>query len=333
MSSLKRDGKASLLLAISGFTVLAVTPFAVLRLFEKDWLIAGLDLLIVCAMALVFAYVYKTHRLTGASYLIATCFVMGMVGTLAINGQNQLFWAFPSTLALYFILPHNRAIIFSSVGLAMLLPISHSMIATTPLVTFAITILSTNVFAYAFARRQSISMDRLIELSQKDPLTGAGNRRALDEKLEELVYLNQRTKLPASILMIDIDKFKNINDLHGHHIGDLALKSLCNLIHYRIRFSDTLFRYGGEEFVITTESTKLSEAQKLAEELRKVISESDIIDDTELTLSIGVAEIALGENRESWLKRADTALYQAKNEGRNKVCVAEYTERGLQDTA
>ena len=92
--------------------------------------------------------------------------------------------------------------------------------------------------------------EQLSLLIRKDPLTGVGNRRALEEKLDEYTASQQRTKIVASLIMIDLDHFKNINDVYGHIVGDQVLIKLTEIINSRIRISDNLYRFGGEEFVI-----------------------------------------------------------------------------------
>jgi two-component system cell cycle response regulator len=161
-------------------------------------------------------------------------------------------------------------------------------------------------------------------LSNKDTLTGAFNRRYLNHILTVELLRAARTDSLVSVLMIDIDHFKQINDTFGHQSGDHVLKRMTAEIAASLRDYDLLFRYGGEEFVVLLPDTSLREARKVAQRLcQKVhlIRFSDALANLRLTVSIGVAEFP-GMNTgtaEELLEHADQALYQAKENGRNQV--------------
>jgi diguanylate cyclase (GGDEF)-like protein len=163
-----------------------------------------------------------------------------------------------------------------------------------------------------------------------DPLMSINNRRHLDQKLEEEFAKAARYDHAFSILMIDIDHFKNVNDLYGHDIGDLVLKKLGILINTLVRETDTVARYGGEEIMLLCPLTDGHHAAWLAERLRCEIEKCVIVSsdmETEgrevlVTVSIGVAEFSSDIFCVTDLvKRADEAMYQAKNEGRNRVYI------------
>jgi len=125
-----------------------------------------------------------------------------------------------------------------------------------------------------------------------------------------------------SILLMDVDGFKSINDQFGHAKGDSVLKEIVSLIAKRSRKLDLLFRIGGEEFMLLLPDTKEAAAAVVAEQLRASIAESRLFDDRQLTVSIGVSELQPGESPDSWMKHADDALYAAKKAGRNRVVCA-----------
>lgn len=173
--------------------------------------------------------------------------------------------------------------------------------------------------------RNGLLYEDAIQLAQKDPLTGICNRAALDEMLKRELSHAQRKDAPLSLLVLDIDHFKNINDHYGHIIGDCALKSVANMVSACKRDGDLLFRYGGEEFVVLMRDTDLAGAHLLAERIRQYIAENSFNcsgAELEITASIGVAELAQDDTPTSVFGRADKALYRAKKDGRNQVCVA-----------
>lgn len=164
---------------------------------------------------------------------------------------------------------------------------------------------------------------KLIEMNTKDSLTGVYNRRHFETKLAEEFERHKRYENPFSMIMIDIDFFKKINDSYGHQCGDYILKSLTQLIVNRMRSIDFLARYGGEEFCCLLPETDIHAALRLAENFR-IITEKHTFqfkDNTlKITISQGVSEMKRNvKNTEALLKLADDALYEAKRAGRNKV--------------
>lgn len=165
--------------------------------------------------------------------------------------------------------------------------------------------------------------DSLQEQSLRDALTGLYNRRQMDSSVAEIFAKAVRQASPMSVLLIDIDHFKKLNDIHGHAVGDDALKLLAGLLQEMFRGSDLACRYGGEEFVVLLPGADLQVAVNRAEELRNRCQDMSFLVKGQplgFTLSIGVAALKDGISQpDELLKRADDALYTAKNQGRNRV--------------
>lgn len=174
--------------------------------------------------------------------------------------------------------------------------------------------------------RQRKQRDELIEhLSLTDSLTGIANRRAITEFLQEHLTLAQRKQRPIAVLIADLDHFKQINDRHGHLVGDQALRLSAQCFVQSIRESDRLGRYGGEEFLIVFPQTSLQEATEIAERCRQQLSEVELYSDTQqpvpLSASFGVYGVADGQvDIDSLVRLADQNMYRAKQSGRNRVC-------------
>ena len=163
-------------------------------------------------------------------------------------------------------------------------------------------------------------------LSITDPLTGLFNRRHFDELMENEVSMSNRHGDPNSILLIDIDFFKAINDTYGHYVGDVVLKALTKTLQENIRHTDAICRLGGEEFAILCKRADKVGAMELAEKLRATIENTPMIpesdDELMITISIGVASVPDGNGKttpKQLYKDVDTALYYSKNNGRNRV--------------
>ena len=167
--------------------------------------------------------------------------------------------------------------------------------------------------AYDAIRQQSANLMTFTEV-RTDPLTGVNNRRGLDDSLGTQLALMTRYHSVFSLVMFDIDHFKQINDQEGHLNGDRVLQELARLLDGSIRETDIIARYGGEEFVIVMPQTDLDGASMFAERLRAGVAERMAI-----TVSGGVTEVREGDDSESLIARADTALYSAKTAGRNRV--------------
>jgi diguanylate cyclase (GGDEF)-like protein len=159
----------------------------------------------------------------------------------------------------------------------------------------------------------------------RDPLTGAGNRVAMEQTLTRETEIARRQQLPLSVLMLDIDHFKGINDTHGHATGDQVLRAVADGIKNRMRNIDQVFRFGGEEFLIVLSNTGREPAALVGERLRNAALQLTYPVDgrpVELTVSIGCSTLLPGETADSLVRRADTALYAAKRQGRNRLEMA-----------
>jgi len=165
--------------------------------------------------------------------------------------------------------------------------------------------------------------EKLERLANFDSLTGLYNRRAILGKLHELINLANRYKEDFSLVMLDIDHFKRVNDRYGHLTGDEVLEKIAALIRRNIRDTDTVGRYGGEEFIIILPQTNLSSAWGVAERLRTIIEKAEMKDPAgtvfAITVSQGLAGWERDEDATSLISRADEALYKAKEKGRNRV--------------
>jgi diguanylate cyclase (GGDEF)-like protein len=174
--------------------------------------------------------------------------------------------------------------------------------------------------AYDEIRQQSNHLMTFTEV-RTDPLTGVSNRRALDETLGSMFAIMNRYELPFSIVIVDIDHFKKINDEQGHLYGDSILKLVAKVLDDNVRDTDVVTRYGGEEFVIVMPQTPLGGACIFSDRLRESIEQK-----LPLTVSGGVSAAVDGDNPQTLLARADAALYSAKAAGRNRV----YYHTGLE---
>ena len=173
-----------------------------------------------------------------------------------------------------------------------------------------------------FPLRNALLYRAAIQTALRDALTGTGNRIAMDQALGRELELARRNLQPLSVLMLDIDHFKRVNDHYGHAVGDEALKAVAETIKDHLRNVDMVFRFGGEEFLVLLSSTPLQAACIVGERLRQAVEELDYRhagETLKLSISLGCADLRPGEGSDDLLRRGDEALYEAKRDGRNRL--------------
>jgi diguanylate cyclase (GGDEF)-like protein len=161
--------------------------------------------------------------------------------------------------------------------------------------------------------------EMLKKSAETDFLTDIFNRRKFRELLKKEIERSRRYYIPLSLISLDLDDFKEVNDNFGHKTGDYVLKELVRVIEFRIRETDIFARVGGEEFMILSPETTLEGAKRLAEDIRLSIAEHHFEDVGHITISLGVAEYITGNSPDTFINRADNQLYKAKKKGKNRV--------------
>lgn len=163
---------------------------------------------------------------------------------------------------------------------------------------------------------------KITELSRTDALTGLANREYFRQRCEEMFALSQRHQSQLSLVMMDLDNFKQVNDTYGHDAGDAVLAAFGALVRENCREGDFPARFGGEEFIAFLPHTPANDALNFADRLRNLLSQQDILENGhKITLSAGISAFRAGDSLDELIKRADNALYQAKHQGRNRCAI------------
>jgi diguanylate cyclase (GGDEF)-like protein len=319
---MKRTNKELLLLVLSLFAAISISSFAILRFVNSEFWIGFFDSIVGLMMAGIAFHVYTTQRVALASVALSGVNCIGAIATIHIKGVDNVFWVYPAVVSAFYLLSPRRAILLSLFTLLAILPVLVRDLPWITTVSSLTTIFMTCLFGYFFSKGVLEQHQQLSDLATKDSLTGVGNRRALDHKLIEVLANQARRPSDISLLLLDLDHFKKINDEYGHMVGDQILIRIAEIIETRIRITDSLYRFGGEEFVIMPLELNLEQAESFANQLRELVEKQELVTEKKVTISMGAAQYQAGETSESWLKRADEALYRAKNSGRNRVCVA-----------
>lgn len=311
-----------LIFLFAGMAIIGILPFALYRYSQGDYLKAIIDLLIVVAAATNALFVWRSGQIVRSSFWAALLYSGGTLAVVYLNSPLYFFWLFPAIIANLFLLQAVPALVVNLLMLAATVPLATRMddnIAGTGMVVatvFAICMI------YVFSRLTESQQAMLERYASEDALTGLGNRRMLDIEMERCIQDMRLCKLPASVIVLDIDNFKSINDRFGHQRGDALLVELARLLVAGIRKTDRVFRFGGEEFVIIAPNTRLEGATRIAEDVRQQVALHLSEADETVTASFGCAELRPGDSLNDWFDRADTAMYSAKRQGKNRVAVS-----------
>lgn len=309
-------------LHLSGLTAALILPFVVLHLLAGRWTMALVNFTLVAVLVLN-AWALRQGRRPLVPFWALCCLLIGGSATsVLMQGVVGIFWAYPALFICYFLLPRRVAGVLS---LVLLVTVSASS-ATVLGLPVALRVFASMVFVLVMI---NVVLNVIGELQQTlvtqaitDPLTGAYNRRHLQTHLLQLVVPAEAAQPTDALLAIDIDHFKQVNDRHGHDVGDAVLCKLVAAVASRKRRSDLLFRTGGEEFMLLLPRVSSEAALGIAEALRQRLAQADWLPSEPVTVSIGVSPLHAGQSPQAWVKSADNALYEAKRAGRNRVVMA-----------
>src|SRR3989441_3020554 len=325
--------RGRILYGLASAAAVCLLPFSVNAFVQGNH---GLGAGILCAflvLAIDAFAIYLKKSPPIPLILLLVPIAAGTAVSLKVQGFFGALWAYPTVLLFTFGLSRRMAYVGSILLLMMISSMVYYYIDLAYTIRFFVTLTLTIVLANIVL---SIIVDlhrRLLDQALVDPLTGVFNRRYMERCLSDAIERLRRNSAPTSLLLIDVDRFKSINDQFGHATGDTVLKGIVSLIQKRSRKLDLLFRIGGEEFMLLLPDTQEAAAALGAQELRASVAESPLLDGLRLTVSLGVSELRPGDSLDSWMKHADDALYAAKKVGRNRVVRgADVPAEGAADT-
>lgn len=252
--------------------------------------------------------------------MLPTAVIMIVLVMLEIGAIGGL-WSYPLVFGVFLMLHPQIALITVSLFVISIVTAAWLIITPAEALRLSITLL-TSLVILTFYQRLIVKQHRQLQTEATiDPLTGLYNRANLHSNLT-LAYENYRLRqTPVTLLVIDIDHFKSINDEYGHAVGDQVLEKIAKTFKKSFRSEDKIFRVGGEEFIVVLSDIDAVQAEHIANRINAEIKALSILPDRLITISIGITHLSENDDVDQWLKRGDTNLYQAKSNGRD-CCVA-----------
>lgn len=331
LSRLKSDFQLSIITLLSVVAFLGITPFAVLRFVQGNVVAGSVDILILISIACGMFDAWISGRTRRAGLVLACVVCFGAVAAGAV-GQADFFWLYPCLMVSFFLVRSRVAVLVNLAAIFTAMTIqSDGFQSLDQLWSFFATTVMTCLCAFVFAFRNEHHRKSLELLATVDPLTGVKNRRSMDEGLSMALADSLRTSRSYGLIMMDLDHFKRINDEYGHSVGDEVLLDLVSLIQKRIRNTDQLYRYGGEEFVWLLSGVDANGLELIAQNLHKIIRQQLGCRESKVTASFGAALLRHNESAGAWLERADAALYEAKEAGRDRIVFSQATPENEAD--
>jgi len=307
-------------------------PFTFYRSMIGDYSIAAVDLMISVGLITIVVQTLFNKKNKVLNTIAVACFMSGVAWVMDIKGLNMVFWAFPTVGFTYFIMKSYEALSVNIVFIAVITLIFADELTKQQTLSIYPSLILVCLFGFAFSLCAEGQNKKLLRRVSVDTLTGVKSRRSFDDKVYEILESHKRHPNPVSMLIIDLDHFKKINDSFGHKQVDQIVKDLSKTVQSIVRTTDYVYRFGGEEFVVIANYSTLENAAVLAESIREFVTQTASLSKYDLTVSIGVAEIKDRDDADSWFRRADRALYESKESGRNKVTLAKVNESNLNQT-
>jgi diguanylate cyclase (GGDEF)-like protein len=300
--------------------VLIVIPFTINNFIQGRFVMGLATSLVTVACGVNIWYGLRgKYSLFLNTYLLTTAGAFTISYVMIKFGSTGSYWPLLLIPAYYFLLPEKRAWIVNLLNVLVIIPIAFSVIEFPLAIRFSAVLIGVSLFAFTSMREINILHGKLKQQAVKDKLTGLYNRSLLESSLQQAIALNNRSGVPMSLIIFDIDDFKGINDNLGHAMGDKVLMGLGELLKKRIRRSDMVFRIGGEEFLILIYNTDEIQGANLAEDIRQEVEQMDVVPNRQVTISVGISSLKEGMDTNAWMKACDEKMYRAKYEGRNLV--------------
>ncbi|MEW8086747.1 MAG: GGDEF domain-containing protein, partial [Candidatus Thiodiazotropha endolucinida] len=307
--------KSTFWLSVTAATL--ILPFAFYHLTHQH---VGIGIGAVITSLSLYLVAWSCHKKTYKTIYtfvwltpFTTLFVAYLTNLLGITGT---YWCYSTLILYYFMMSERQAWISNIIFALVNIPLVWHLFETHEAIRFTVTFSLVSAYSAIFLHIIAIQYSELQKMAITDKLTDVYNRTLLKDSLEQAIHQANRTNTAFTLIIMDVDHFKKINDELGHEIGDHVLMQLGAFLKDFLRDSDKIFRIGGEEFLILLYNTDEANSVDIAEKIRKGIENLSLIPDRTVTVSIGVAGLSSVTDWKQWMKTCDKNLYEAKNSGR-----------------
>ena len=300
-------------------TFLLLSPYVINHFIQGRFMMTAFTFTIVFLSSVNSISIFR-HRVKIIPFPYFFVLILTVLaGGLILQGSSIIYWYYPFAFIILSIAKHRQARIMLALSILVFVPAVFLTTDTGITARFAVSYIMVCIFGDIVVRLLDKAQAQQALLTLTDPLTGALNRRSFLSTLGDAAESCHRGIGTASLIAIDIDHFKQVNDTLGHKAGDEALKNIVASLTLRKRKLDKVYRIGGEEFVVLAHNIEPGEAIAFADSLRVAVEQADIIVGQVITISIGVADYSTEHSIDDWIRQADANLYEAKRRGRNRV--------------
>jgi diguanylate cyclase (GGDEF)-like protein len=319
-----RDFRRDIIVLLGTTTGLVIAAFAVYRWLNGHLFMAWLDAGIALAVASPALYAWRTGNSQRAGMVLCVLNSCACLAVCWIVGSLALGWIYLVLLTNFFITERRPALLADLLLIAALWFVPDLFSNGFHAVSVGVTALLTAAFSFVFASRNQDDRVQLQQMASLDALTGVPNRRAMEHMLTRAVAEFHAGQCCYGLVVLDVDRFKEVNDLYGHSAGDAAIADLAAILRFEMRRQDQVFRFGGEEFVALLKLDTRDDLEAATERLRKSVRSALRGPGGLITISLGAAMLLEHDKTwHDWFSRADAALYRAKSGGRDNYVIAD----------
>lgn len=314
---LEKDFQLHFMQLLAIVAVITLIPFIIMDFLNGKYLLAmGIFLIITGLLTSAWKIHLNTYDPRVTYWVILPALLVTLLFAFYSLGIQGALWLYPAVVVIHLIIPRNFAYIANTLLLTTTGFLAWHTLEYAIFIRLIASLTVVSIFIAIFVEALKAQKEELRRLATTDPLTGLASRTTLAQKLDNAIAQSERAAIPTTLIAMDLDFFKHVNDKNGHAAGDAVLQAVAKLLQEHSRITDCLFRTGGEEFLILLFNSNLENATYIANTLRSDIEANTTIP---LTASFGVATHQPSETRSAWLSRADRNLYKAKESGRNRV--------------
>lgn len=321
LNRFRRNSQLGILTLLGLTSSCTLAMFAGYRALLGQWVPAAIDFTIVVLIAAPVIHALRSGNTVGPGAFLCTTNSLSCAVACYVLGPASLPWVYLVLMTNFLIAGPRQSLAFNLLLTVAVVSMPHMFEQQVArIVTAAVAALVT-LFSWLSAMRVSNDQQELEVLASLDALTGLPNRRMMEQALQAAVARHRTGNRSHGLLIVDIDRFKEVNDTHGHAAGDAAIADLAAILKFEMRKHDRVFRFGGEEFVVLLDVDTCEDLWATSERLRQSVRSGLRGPGGRITVSLGGAMAGEEERWQEWFSLADEALYRAKNNGRDSSVV------------